>query len=123
MADIEKPPAQSPFDMYLIGQLATYPDAGFFLNNRLLPSASNLNYGYDNPTLNTLLNQASQETNSAQRIADYHQAIQLVWDDAPWIFLYRQELPILTTSAVANIPVLQNEMFVTTWARPSGAKQ
>ncbi len=123
VADIEKPPAQSPFDMYLIGQLATYPDAGFFLNNRLLPSASNLNYGYDNPTLNTLLNQASQETNSAQRIADYHQAIQLVWDDAPWIFLYRQELPILTTSAVANIPVLQNEMFVTTWARPSGAKQ
>lgn len=119
LAEIEKPPAESPFDMYLVGQLATYPDAGFFLSNRLTPNAANLNFGYNNPTLTTLLSKAGQEVTLAKRITDYNDAIQMIWDDAPWIFLYRQELPILTTASVGNIQVMQDEEFTTTWAKPS----
>ncbi len=45
--------------------------------------------GYDNSTVNGLLDQAAETVEDGARRDVYRQAYQLMHDDAPWIFLYR----------------------------------
>ncbi|MGB1251666.1 MAG: ABC transporter substrate-binding protein [Candidatus Promineifilaceae bacterium] len=48
--------------------------------------------GYDNPQVNTLLDQASQTTDESARQAIYYDAYAQMSADAPWVFLYRPTL-------------------------------
>ena len=68
---------------------------------------------------NALIEKGNSGTDPAQRQKDYCTAAKMVWSDAPWIFLYNQKFPIVTTSKVANVGGLPNEKFVTTWASPA----
>jgi ABC-type transport system substrate-binding protein len=43
----------------------------------------------------------------------------MVWKDAPWIFLYNQKYPIVTTSKVQGVTDTPTEKFVTSWASPA----
>jgi ABC-type transport system substrate-binding protein len=49
----------------------------------------------------------------------YCDAQKIVWKDAPWIFLYNQRYPFVTTNKVKNVTGLPNEKFVTSWASPA----
>ena len=55
----------------------------------------------------------------AKRAQIYCSASKIVWNDAPWIFLYNQKFPYVTSSKVTNVPGLPNEKFVSTWASPA----
>lgn len=41
-----------------------------------------------------------------------------IWDDAPWILLHHQKLPVVTTTRVVGVTMLPNEQFDTVYARP-----
>ncbi len=45
--------------------------------------------GYDNPEVNTLIEQAAATFSDTERQKIYRQIFTLIRDDAPWIFLYR----------------------------------
>ena len=69
--------------------------------------------------MDSLVEQANAGTDPAQRQKDYCTAAKQVWTDAPWIFLYNQKYPIVTTTRVTAVTGLPNEKFVTTWASPA----
>jgi ABC-type transport system substrate-binding protein len=74
---------------------------------------------YDNAQVAQLVQKANSGTDASQRKSDYCAAAKQVWNDAPWIFLYNQKNPIVTTSKVKGIYGLPNEQFITTWASPA----
>jgi peptide/nickel transport system substrate-binding protein len=116
------PPAQSKTDLHLLGWAPAYLDAQQqfeqFYSARVPPAGLESSY-YKNPQVDALIEKGNSGTDPAQRQKDYCTAAKMVWSDAPWIFLYNQKFPIVTTSKVANVGGLPNEKFVTTWASPA----
>jgi ABC-type transport system substrate-binding protein len=115
------PPAQARTDLHLLGWAPPYLDASQqfeqFYSPRTPPGGQESSY-YKNPQVDALIEQANTGTDQAQRQKAYCDAAKLVWNDAPWIFLYNQKYPLVTTSKVTGVIGLPNEKFVTTWASP-----
>lgn len=57
---------------------------------------------YGNPEVDALLVQAQQVSDQEQRKEIYHQAEQLIVDDAPWVFLGYQKHQVVTRSNVKD---------------------
>jgi peptide/nickel transport system substrate-binding protein len=57
---------------------------------------------YSNPDVDKLLTQAQVESDQEKRIPLYHQAEQLIVDDAPWVFLGYQKHQVVTGKSVQN---------------------
>ncbi len=116
------PPERSKVDMHLLGWAPSYLDAQQqflqFYSTQIPPAGLETSY-YKNPQVDTLIEQGSAGTDPAQRAQTYCNAAKIVWNDAPWIFLYNQKYPYVTTSKVTNVPGLPNEKFVSTWASPA----
>ncbi len=74
---------------------------------------------YTNPEVEELIAQANSTVDDAQRADLYAQAAQLIWEDAPWIFLWVQRFPIVHSADVTNISGLPNEKFYALYARPA----
>jgi oligopeptide transport system substrate-binding protein len=75
-------------EIFTMGWIADYPDPHNFLDI-LFYTGSEVNIGeYSNPTLDTLLDQAAIEQDETLRLTMYHQAEQLVVDDAPCLPLW-----------------------------------
>jgi ABC-type transport system substrate-binding protein len=60
------------------------------------------NSWYDNPQVEALLEQAQQISDQAQRKEIYHQAEQMIVDDAPWVFLGYQKHQVVIRSTVTD---------------------
>jgi len=58
--------------------------------------------GYSNPEVDDLIDKAGQTVDDAQRIALYEQMDKIIWDDAPWIFLYNQQDIYASAAKVKN---------------------
>ena len=54
-----------------------------------------------------------------ERQQAYCEAQKAIWDDAPWILLHYQKLPVVTTTRVVGVTMLPNEQFDTVYARPT----
>lgn len=73
------------FQMYSAGWIADYPDPENFLG-KLFSSESRLNHtGYENERVDALLNEAATLGDQEARFRLYHEAEQLIIDDAPII--------------------------------------
>ena len=70
-------------EMFMLGWVADYPDPHNFLDNLFYTGSENNIFGYSNPELDALLDQAAIEQDSATRLAMYQQAEQMVVDEAP----------------------------------------
>ena len=57
---------------------------------------------YDNPEVNDLLEQAVRVSDMEERKALYHQAEQLIVDDAPWVFLGYQKHQVVTRANITD---------------------
>ena len=116
------PPSQAKTDLSLLGWAPAYLDAQQqfeqFYSPRIPPAGQESSY-YKNPQVDELVTSANGATDSKTRQQQYCQAAKLVWQDAPWIFLYNQKYPFVTTSGVTNVTGLPNEKFVSTWASPA----
>lgn len=78
------------------------PDNFFFpLLDGASAGAGNTSF-YDNPAVNDLLAQAQVVSDQAERTTLYHQAEQLIVDDAPWVFLGYQKHQVVTRANVTD---------------------
>jgi peptide/nickel transport system substrate-binding protein len=116
------PPQSSTVQLHYFGFAATAPDAGqpmYFLlhSSQAAPRGVNTAY-YSNEQYDQLIDAASRETDPAQRQELYCQAQQLVWEDAPWIFLFTERFPIVHSANVENIVFRPGEKFDAIYARP-----
>ena len=76
------------FQMFDIGWIADYPDPENFLDVLFYSDSSNNHTNYNNPVVDSLLEQARIETDEAKRFKIYNEVEQTILDDAPWIPLW-----------------------------------
>ncbi len=67
---------------------------------------------YDNPTVNDLLDKGRSEADVSKRAALYADAIQVIWDDAPWLFLYSEVQVTAIRKNVSNFIVHPSERMI-----------
>jgi oligopeptide transport system substrate-binding protein len=79
---------QEKDEMFMMGWVADYPDPHNFLDILFHTGSANNAFEYSNPTLDTVLDQAAVEQESAVRLTMYQQAEQIVVDDAPCLPLF-----------------------------------
>ncbi|MGM0413755.1 MAG: glutathione ABC transporter substrate-binding protein [Bacillota bacterium] len=89
---INAEPDESPHEMYLLGWGTVTGDADYGLyallhSGEWAPDGSNRSF-YANSEVDELLEAARIETDTEERKALYAEAIEIIWDDAPWIFLH-----------------------------------
>jgi peptide/nickel transport system substrate-binding protein len=116
------PPAQAKTDLHLLGWAPAYLDAQQqfeqFYSARIPPAGQESSY-YKNSQVDTLIEQGNSGTSPSARQQSYCTAAKQVWKDAPWIFLYNQKQPLVTSAKVTGVIGIPNEKFVTTWASPA----
>ncbi len=109
-------------DLHLLGWAPAYLDASQqfeqFYSLRAAPKGQESSY-YKNPQVDALIEKGNSDPVASTRNKTYCDAAKIVWDDAPWIFLYNQKLPLVTTSKVTGITGVPNEKFNTVYAAPA----
>ncbi|MEO6774656.1 MAG: ABC transporter substrate-binding protein [Kofleriaceae bacterium] len=91
-------------------QLADFADPVDFLDVRFASTSihdenSNNDSFYSNPELDRLLAAARAEPDRAARAAMYRRAERILYDDAPWIWEYHQDLTEVTQPYVAGYAI------------------
>ncbi len=109
-------------DLHLLGWAPAYLDASQqfeqFYSVRAAPKGQESSY-YKNPTVDSLIEKGNADPNASSRNQTYCTAAKLVWNDAPWIFLYNQRLPLVTSAKVTGVTGIPNEKFNTVYASPA----
>ena len=117
MDQVLVPPEESKRDMYLLGWAGGYPHGSHTMS--LLQTGAFFNRGYYSSAEIDELIQLADEATTAEQSQDYYcQANQIIWEDAPWIFLYQQGYPVIHSANVTGIIVLPSEKFDTFGAMP-----
>lgn len=119
---VNVPPDQATQDIHILGWAPAVPDGSQALQQfqtAYAPPAGLSTAYYSNSEVDKLVAKANTESDRVQRQKDYCAAEKIIWNDAPWIFLWVQQNPTLTTSKVKGVYGLTNEQVITTWAEPA----
>jgi peptide/nickel transport system substrate-binding protein len=122
LAIINVPPAKATVDLHLLGWAPGFLDASQAMTqfqSSQWPSTGLATSYYKNQKVDDLLAKANSEPDQAARQADYCAASKLIWDDAPWIFLWVQRFPIVTSAKVTGVQTIPTESFYTVYASPA----
>ena len=122
LATVNVPPDKAKADLHFLGWAPSYLDAQKQFEqfqSAFWPPAGLATSYYKNPDVDALVGKANVNPDPNGRKQQYCEAAKLVWDDAPWIFMYTQKNPVVYSSKVTNVTGLPNEKFVTTWASPA----
>jgi ABC-type transport system substrate-binding protein len=122
LARVNAPPSPQTVDMHLLGWAPPYLDADFqmqMFRQATHPPAGLATSFYTNPEVEELLAQADVETDEATREQLYCDASKIIWEDAPWIFLWTQSFPIVWSDDVTGISATPTEKFSAIYARPA----
>ncbi len=116
------PPDENEQDLHLLGWAPSYLDAAQqmvqFDSSQAPPNGLETSF-YSNPKVDELIDAAGQETDPAKRKDLYCQASTIIWDEAPWIFLWVQRFPIVYRSDIANVDSHPTEKFAAIYAKPA----
>jgi peptide/nickel transport system substrate-binding protein len=66
-----------------------------------------------------LVSEAAREPDDQQRQNEYAEAQRIVWDDAPWIFLWSPSFLIVHSARVQGLTALPTEKFSAAYAEPN----
>lgn len=96
LAFTNRPVEESEVDIYMLGWTTVTSDADYALyallhGDQWAPAGSNRSF-YRNERVDALLDAARQNPVPAEREALYAEAIELIWDDAPWVFILFAQL-------------------------------
>ena len=124
VSTINVPPSSATTDLHMLGFAPQFLDASQamlqFDSGQIPPKGQATSY-YDNPAVTAMLQRAQVEPNRDVRAQLYCSAQKQVWNDAPWVFLWIQKLPIVHSALVTGIGSFPNESFYTVDARPARA--
>ena len=74
---------------------------------------------YWNPKVELLVSQAARERDDQKRLDQYAEAQRIVWDDAPWIFLWSPSFVLVYSGRLKGIVALPTEKFSVAYAEPA----
>jgi ABC-type transport system substrate-binding protein len=121
-AQYRKPQAENTLNMTMLGWAATYPDAAHtmqqFSKSEHPPMGSAPSF-YTDPKVEAMIQAALAEPNPQKRQEMYCQLNKIVWEDAPWLFLWTQRFPIVYSAKVTNISSDPTEKFQALYAEPA----
>jgi peptide/nickel transport system substrate-binding protein len=113
------PKAEAEYDMLIFGFNPSNGDIGYHLNALASPDVWNLMW-YSNPEVDGLLNEADQTVDAEARYELLGQAQQLIWDDAPMIWMYSPDILVGARSAVEEVYIWPTVFTVVREASLSG---
>jgi peptide/nickel transport system substrate-binding protein len=122
VATMTQPVETNTTQLHLLGWAPAYLDAAQQMeqfHSSQNPPAGLATSFYNNPEVDRLIDEAGREFNEERRAELYHDVSQMIWDDAPWIFLWVQLFPMVHSSDVTNIWGLPNEKFYAIYAHPT----
>lgn len=122
LATVKVAPADASVDAHMLGWAPQYLDASFAMmqfDPRQVPPTGLATSYYDNPAVTALLTKAQVEPDREARVQEYCDAERQVWNDAPWIFLWTEKFPIVTSATVAGVTSIPTESFDTVAAHPA----
>lgn len=108
------PGLEGKADMAEMAWMTNDPDTLPFLTLRTdaFPDKGGFNSGYySNPKVDELLEKARQSTDQAERAKLYKEMQEIVYDDAPWVFVANWKQNAVTSAAVENFK-LQPSFFL-----------
>ena len=109
-------------DLHLLGWAPSYMDSFqhmvIFQSNQAPPNGLATAF-YDNSDVDELLAAAASEADPDARQQLYCDASEIIWDEAPHIFMYSQRFPIAHSSDVTDVSFRPNESFYAVYARPA----
>ena len=73
---------------------------------------------YWNPKVELLVSEAASEPDDQKRLDQYAEAQRIVWDDAPWIFLWSSSFLMVQSARLQGISALPTEKFSAAYAEP-----
>lgn len=106
---------ETDVEMYMLGwgpwvldaHMTLYPH---FHSTQMAPDAINSIF-FDNAEVDRLLEEAAVELDDDKRIELYRDAMEIIWEEAPWAFLYVQNYVIAARADLAGIHMLPIEKF------------
>ncbi|WP_077562444.1 ABC transporter substrate-binding protein [Polaromonas sp. C04] len=124
LAWVAEPSAKQGAQINMFGYAGSTPAAatpGFALfaagSSAFPPNGYNTAF-YQNEKFDKLWKEAGKEPDKQKRDDLYCQAQKIMWADAPWVFLWNQGIPIVTSANITGVETLPNEMYRAYDARP-----
>ncbi len=74
---------------------------------------------YWNPKVELLVSEALREADDQKRLDEYAEAQRIVWDDAPWIFLWSPSFLLVHSAHIQGLSALSTEKFSAAYAEPA----
>lgn len=115
-------PEENNLDLHFLGWAPSYLDMAQqmvqFQSSQSPPNGLATSF-YSNPEVDELIDQAGQEADPDVRQDLYCQAENIIWDEAPWIFLWVQQFPIVYSTDVTGVSYHPTEKFAALYARPA----
>jgi peptide/nickel transport system substrate-binding protein len=74
---------------------------------------------YWNPKVELLVSEALRESDDQRRQDQYTEAQRIVWDDAPWVFLWSPNFLMVHSARVQGLTALPTEKFSAAYAQPA----
>jgi len=108
--------------MHLFGWAPAFLDASQQMTQFVKaqwPPAGLATSHYFNPRVETLVEQAAQDRDDQRRSDAYAEAQRLVWDDAPWIFLWVPSFPVVHSARITGVGALPTEKLNAVYAEPT----
>ena len=122
IATITKAQAENTTQLHLLGWAPGFMDFSQqvqqFMSDQQPPKGLATAF-YKNTKMEDLIAQAIPQTDDKKRADLYCQASKLIWDDAPWIYLWTQRFPIVYSAKVKGISSIPNEKFFALYAEPA----
>lgn len=122
IATMTQPPETNETNLHLLGWAPAFMDASQqmqqFHPSQHPPRGLATSF-YDNPEAKRLIDEAASTIDPAERERLYAEVSELIWSDAPWIFLWVQSFPMVHSADVTNIWGLPNEKFYAIYAHPA----
>jgi ABC-type transport system substrate-binding protein len=109
-------------DVHLLGWAPSYLDSFqhmvIFQSNQAPPNGLGTAF-YDNSEVDDILASAAVEVDEDARQQLYCDASEIIFDEAPHIFMYSQRFPIAYSADVTDVSFRPNESFYAIYARPA----
>jgi peptide/nickel transport system substrate-binding protein len=122
LAAVNVPPDKGSAHMHLFNWSPALLDASQQMSQFVRtqwPPAGLATSHYWNPKVELLVSEAAREADNQTRQNDYAEAERIVWDDAPWIFLWSPSFLMVHSTRVTDITALPTEKFSVAYAEPA----
>ncbi|MGI9146738.1 MAG: ABC transporter substrate-binding protein, partial [Chloroflexota bacterium] len=122
LASISVPEDKGAAHMHLFGWAPGLLDASQqmtqFVRSQWPPQGLATSH-YWNPKVELLAGEAARERDDQKRLDEYAEAQRIVWDDAPWIFLWVPSFVIVHSARLTGISSLPTEKFSAAHTQPA----